>query len=225
MELLLAAVSYKDHGACLAGFTQAGQLVRPLSDETENNEIPWDRIAVGPGGRNLRPLDVVKLSTRRTDYTLHFEDEFINEWPIAFVREFHFSDLADIEAFRFASKDKVWFMNSTQAYVVNPRREFASLALVEATGLEIKEKPSRPGKYSISFTADNKRFENLSFTDLRREEWAGNVKPNQNYWLCISLALPIENKAWPEGEKRCYKLVAGLWESSPMASTSSLSLI
>jgi len=225
MELLLTAVSYKNHGACLAGFTQAGQLIRPLCDETENNEIPWDRIEVGPGGRNLQPLDVVKLSTRRTDYTMHFEDEFISDWPIAFVKEFHSSDLADIGAFRFATKDKVWFMNGTQNYVVNPRRELASLALVEATGLEIGEKPSRPGKYQISFTADNRRFENLSFTDLRRDEWAGKVEPNQNYWLCISLALPIENKAWPEGEKRCYKLVAGLWESLTMASPSPFSLV
>lgn len=221
MELLLTAVSYKTRGACLAGLTTAGQLIRPLCDETENYEIPWDRIAVGPGGRNLRPLDVVKISTRRTDYTTHFEDEFISEWPIAFVQEFRSNDLGNREAFRVATKDKCWFMNDPQPWLTNPRRGLASLALVEATGLEIGEKSLSPGKYWISFTADNKRFEKLSFTDLRRKEWEEVVKPRQHYWLCISIGLPIENPKWPESEKRCYKLVAGLWESWP----SSFSLI
>ena len=210
-KLLLTAVSYKLNGACLAGIKADGTFIRPGSHSQPDFSIPWKSIEVGPGGRKLQPLDVVtlELETIPEHQALHFEDRYCTNAQISYVNHLTMSDLEDHAGFRTAAKP-AWFMADSARFVVDAPSTRASLALVLAESVEIAPKPRDPAKHYISFTTGNRRFQNLSLTDLNHLQLSASVDPDTKYWLCLSLALD-----WVEhGEIHNYKLVAGMWPAN-----------
>ena len=210
-KLLLTAVSYKHNGACLAGITRDGTFIRPGSHSQPDFSIPWQSIEVGPGGRKLQPLDVVtlELETIPEHQARHFEDRQCTNAQISYVDHLTMRDLADHAGFRTAAKP-AWFVADSARFVVDASPTRASLALVLAESVQIAPKPHDSAKHYISFTTENRRFQNLSLTDLNHLQLSESVNPNSKYWLCLSLA-----RDYPEhGEIRNYKLVAGMWPAN-----------
>ncbi len=207
-KLLLTAVSYKLNGACLAGIKADGTFIRPLSHSQPDFSIPWKSIEVGPGGRKLQPLDVVtlELETIPEHQARHFEDRYCTNAQISYVNHLTTSDLEDHAGFRTAAKP-AWFMADSERFVVDAPSTRASLALVLAESVEIAPNPRNPAKHYISFTTGNRRFQNLSLTDLNHLQLSASVDPNTRYRLCLSLARDWDKR----GEIRNYKLVAGMW--------------
>lgn len=218
IRLLVLANSYKLRHRCIAGIElESGKWLRPLSPTTDKGQIPLTESSM-PGGGQPRPLDVVEIevSPIKAEYADFYSPEdcclerstwsFVYRWEnTSLLRQF-------VSQGDYLLHSRVKFVR--QGYLMQlPFEERRTLELREVTQFQVLHERDESGltRYlsKIHYLGIDQAV-NLKITDvqLRDQMNQGLTGSLGTGFVCLSLALPLEDQEGNSDASKRYKLVA-----------------
>lgn len=208
MGVICLANSYKHQGRCIAGIDeQSGEWVRPISN-LDDGRIPLNQ------AKNISILDIVDISL---DYQIKAGHEIENvgyrnsPWQIT-----NKAEIADLLKYREDVLLHPEYGNAIPYKYLGRMSPTRTLQLIEVEELSIHTNSHSKWKAVIGDKKYGLASCELSITDpiiLNNLDWG--IPVSSHCLLCMSLGQPWKPEDDLMGEKKCYRLIAGVIEILP----------
>ena len=229
-RIICLANSKKEGERCIAGIDMdTGKWVRPVCDDQypEDDKVPENIRLVD--GREPELLDILEMSLANTGNDFGFESENLSihraKWKcLGRVRP---ADLIKYCGnYRYILHNSGKYVNPSYLKRL-PFEDRRTLQLVQVNKFDVERRITSKGV--IEWKGTIQSVNGQSLTGIKITDLAFIHKLNEDYQitgqylLTISLGMPWAYEGW-EGEKPCWKLIAGVIElpNSPLLTTNDL---